>query len=45
MEKVIWSAEEEEEERERRAREGGRGGNRAFKAWTDRVVDGIGVAS
>ena len=44
-EETLWSTEEEEEERERRAREGGRGGNGAFKAWTDGVVEGIGVAS
>jgi hypothetical protein len=44
-EEVIWRAEEEEEEGERRGYEGGCGGYGAFKAWTDEVVDGVGVAS
>ena len=40
-EKDIRRAEEEEEEGERRARRG----NGAVEAWTDEVMDGIGVAS
>ena len=40
-EATLWSAEEEEEERERRAREG----HGAVEAWTDEVVDRVGVAS
>jgi hypothetical protein len=40
-EATLWSAEEEEEERERRARFG----NGAVEAWTEQVVDRVGVAS
>ena len=39
--KIIRRAEEEEEEGERRARRG----NGAVEAWTDEVVDRVGVAS
>ena len=40
-EATLWSTEEEEEEGERRARRG----NGAVEAWTDEVMDRVGVAS
>ena len=40
-EATLWSAEEEEEKGERRARFG----NGEVEAWTDEIVDRVGVAS
>ena len=44
-EESLRRAEEEEEEGEGRGDERGSGGYGAFKAWTEQVVDRVGVAS
>ena len=44
-EESLRRAEEEEEEGEGRGDERGSGGYGAFKAWTEQVVDQVGVAS
>jgi len=43
-EEALRRAEEEEEKEERKSCGGGSGGCGAVEAWSDRVVDGIGVA-